>query len=309
MTKSLSYTPVIPVGLVLPWHQGKARDTYTAKDEKYLMQVASDRISTHNVVHKSTVPEKGEVLTMLTVFWLTEVLKLPHHLVSWGSRIFDYVPEPLLPRQSHLKSSGLHYRALIVRKLDMVPREFILRRYLTGSLLKAYRAGEDPYGIHLPDGLNEMKYFDTPIFTPTEKSEDDDPVDSKDTEIRFPDEVRLAYTAFQRVERHLREVGISLVDTKLEFGRAGYESVLADELFTPDSSRFVCADTISEGSAPPWLDKQVVRDEAERLWSGGQKFPLEFTPEVIEKTASVYKQLLHTITGRSIEEWRKQFDG
>lgn len=244
---------------------------------------------------------------MMTVFWLTGLLKdLPNHLVAWGRKIYDYLPAGL-----EEKYPDLHYRTVIVRQLDMTPREFIFRRYLTGSLLKAYQQSEDPYGLKLPMGLQEMSCFRKELlFTPTEKTESDDPVDSSKTWVSFPEETRLTKMSFTKVENFLEHRDIALIDSKEEAGRNKINKrvALGDELFTPDSSRFAWLKDIKEGVSPPFLDKQIVRDEAERLWKGGKKVPLEFSPTVTNKTGGVYCNLLSHVTDRTRQEWRASFD-
>jgi phosphoribosylaminoimidazole-succinocarboxamide synthase len=163
-------------------YQGKTRETWTLPNWPFLLlMVTSQRLSTHNVVHKSLIPLKDQVLTALTIFWLTQVLqKIPHHLVAYGRRIYDYLPKSDYP-------ADLHLHALITRRLEIILVEFIWRAYLAGSLWKKFysklREGMseeemrelDPYGLNLPLGLPYMHRFDTPIFTPTRKSEHDEP--------------------------------------------------------------------------------------------------------------------------------------
>lgn len=300
---TLAYTPYISNGDLTPDHQGKTRESYN-RAERIMVQVATDRVSTHNIVHLSTIPFKGEVLTMLTVFWLTEVLQeFPNHLLVFGRAIYDYLPAGMED-----KYPELHYRTLVVKRLEMTPREFVHRRYLTGSLLIDYQEGRDPYGLQLPPGLVEMSRFNELVFTPTEKTDTDDPVDAGETTREFLAETSMTREALTMVESFLRSLGIVIVDTKEEVGRDGTIVTLADELFTPDSSRFAWQKDIKEGVAPLWLDKQVVRDEATRLWAGGKKVPLLFSEQKISETMTKYLTLLEYITGRSHRAWRTTFD-
>jgi phosphoribosylaminoimidazole-succinocarboxamide synthase len=301
---TFAYAPYISLDYLKPEHQGKTRESYELPGG-IMAQVTTERVSTHNVVHLSTIPFKGEVLTMLTVFWLTEVLKdFPHHLLVYGRDIYKYLPAGL-----EEKYPELHYRTLIVKKLRMCPREFVHRRYLTGSLLTNYENGEDTYGLRLPAGLVEMSRFDELISTPTEKTETDDPVDSAETTALFPREVDLTGTSYLLVESFLESIGIALIDAKEEVGCDAFGNItLADELFTPDSSRFAWLKDIRAGFAPPWLDKQVVRDEAVRIWAGGPKVPLLFPEDKINETMVKYLSLLEYITGRPLYDWRKIFD-
>lgn len=151
-----------------PVHQGKVRDTFQVPDRpELLLVVATDRISTHNVVHKSVIPGKGTFLTQMTIFWMTEILGVPNHLIAWGKDIYKYIPIDIdLPE-------GIHERAVIVKKLEMIPIEFIFRDFMAGSLWNDYRYGRpNPYGLEIPGGLQLMSRFQGTVFTPTDKSED-----------------------------------------------------------------------------------------------------------------------------------------
>lgn len=296
----LLYKPYIDPVDIIPIHQGKVRESLPSTGFGTRIQVATDRISTHNKVHKSLIPNKGEVLTLLTVFWLTKILSsLPDHLVAWGRSIYEYLPAGIEKKYPYL-----HYRALVVLELDMVPYEFVFRRFLTGSLLKNYRAGKDPYGISLPPGLTEMSRFSDWMFTPTEKSETDDPVISSMVKAVYPLEVSVVYQACQLVERYLLSLGITLIDTKVEMGG----NVLADELFTPDSSRFAWTSEIREGVSPPWLDKQLVRDYVEKKCGKGQERSLFLPEHLVSSVGSLYQQVLYDITKLTLLEWRQLCD-
>ena len=297
---NLEYKPYISERILMPWHQGKARETYQSTELYNLVQVTTDRVSTHNHVHQSPIPFKGEVLTMLTIFELTNILKdLPNGLVAWGRNIYDYLPrgiEGLYP--------DLHHRTIAVKNLDMVPREFIPRRFLTGSMLKYYLAGKDPYGVNLPSGLVQMSRLSQLVFTGTEKSATDDPLQAEELLSEYPDEVTLACEAFELMEAYLAPLGITLVDGKLEIGSKS----LADEPITPDSARFTWTKDIKEGTAPPWLDKQIVRDYVEKVCGIGQETSLVLPPDIISQTSEIYLQLLHIITGMTLQEWRVHLD-
>ncbi len=288
-----------------PFFRGKVRSTYLTNWRGYLYQVAEDRVSTHNVQHLSPIPGKGEVLTMLTIFWLTKVLAhLPHHLVFWGADIYKMVPEELRKQYPEL-----HYRTVVVEQLAMVPVEFVFRRYLAGSLWRHYGAGSDPYGLELPPKLQLMTRFDAWVFTPTDKSATDEPLDHKAVAAEHPEALELVLEAIHTVERFLRQCGITLVDTKDEVGwTTDGEVLLADELFTPDSSRFAETNDITEGRAPAWLDKQILRDEAEGRWGQGRRVPLNFSAEAVARTAYIYDMLLERITGKTRHAWRAELD-
>lgn len=283
-------------------HQGKVRETYEIPGKPdLLLVVASNRISTHNIVHESTVPGKGMVLTALTVHWLTRgpLSAFPHHLVASGRHIWEPLPAELKQSDAWLKT-----QALVVRKLDMLPIEFIFRSRLTGSLKKAYDKGEDPYGLQLPRGLMEMSPFPQGIvFTPTEKSETDPPLVSSSVVGAHPEASLLAMAAYSVMCHVLPQHGIELIDSKIEIGLLNGIPHLGDELFTPDSSRYVENGNVIVDVSPPWLDKQVARDAAERVWSTGQKNPLVFDDEVIEALTYNYQFLLSRTTGNFLSQW------
>jgi phosphoribosylaminoimidazole-succinocarboxamide synthase len=291
-------------------HQGKTRDTFATTSEDTLLIVATNRLSTHNIIHQSEVPHKGEILTALTIFWLKELLQkcgIPHHLVACGTEIYKH-----LPGTKSDYPADLHYRAIVVRKLSMIPVEFIFRNYMTGSLFdKFYSKGlPNPYGLHLEPGLVQMSQFSKPVFTPTDKSETDDPLDSLETTWKYHDAFMVASGVFFHIDKHLQRVGIELIDSKFELGidNSGEASVvIADEIATPDSSRFCNFVDIQVGYPPPWLDKQIARDKAEEIWGDGKKSPITFETDVIFKLSATYLGIFHRITGRKLEDFQKKF--
>lgn len=288
-------------------HTGKTRETYDISDQLLFIE-ATNRLSTHNVVHKSEVPCKGEVLTALTIFWLTQVLKeanVPHHLVAFGREIYKY-----LPGKPEDYPEDLHLRAIVVRKLQMIPYEFIFRGYLCGSLYKDYYAKgiPNPYGLELKEGLPLMHRFEPPIFTPTEKSETDDPVTAEEVERKYLTAGMFGRLTFRRVRSILNASSIELVDTKFEFGVDENGQVrLADEVVTPDSSRFCAFSDIQTGQEPPWLDKQVARDEVERIWEGRKGPPLVLPQPIIARLSGNYCDLVAMVTGRERRNFQKEF--
>jgi len=291
-------------------HKGKVRETYEVPGRPdLLLVVATDRVSTHNMVHQSIVSDKGAVLTALTVHWLTEIFKdLPHHLVAAGQEIYRYIPLRLREEVPNLES-----RAIIVRKLDMVFVEFILRRYMVGkgSLYRAYVDGYDPYGLRLPKGLPVMHRFDEPVFTPTDKSEEDRPLYREVVEKECPEASDLAKRLFELGEEHLASCGIALLDSKFEVGYSPKRQIaIADEILTPDSSRFADLEQVREGQDPSWLDKQLLRDAAESKWTGGEKYPVCFSQDVLDQTCRTMGSILHRVSGTSLSQWRqgKRFD-
>ncbi|MBS1679048.1 MAG: phosphoribosylaminoimidazolesuccinocarboxamide synthase, partial [Actinobacteria bacterium] len=254
--------------------------------------VASDRISTYDVVMPTPIPDKGKVLSRMSVFWfgLTEDI-VPSHFIS------EDVPEEVSER------------AMRVRKLEMYPVECIVRGYLTGSGWKEYKEEGAVCGIELPQGLIESDKLPEPIFTPSTKAE----IGDHDENVSFDraaeilgdrallEELsRVSIAVYQRGAEQAAKHGILLADTKFEFGRsAGAEIVLGDEVLTPDSSRFWPADSWEPGKTPPSFDKQFVRD-----WATGQgwdkKPPApEIPPDVVEQTRAKYVEAYERITGQS----------
>jgi phosphoribosylaminoimidazole-succinocarboxamide synthase len=276
--------------------QGKVRDIYEAGEDRLLL-VASDRISTYDVVHPTPIPDKGKVLTGLTAFWLDRTADIcPNHLVSYKD-----VPE---------EHRG---RAMLVERLEMVPVECVVRGYITGSGWKDYQATGAVCGIELPDGLRESERLPEPIFTPATKAEVGDHDENVDFD-RAAEIVgdrplleelrRLTIAIYERAADHARERGIVLADTKFEFGRRPDGTiVLGDEVLTPDSSRFWPADGYEPGRGQPSFDKQYVRDWATA--SGWDKSPPapEIPADVVEGTRARYVDAYERITGEPFERW------
>lgn len=277
------------------FHSGKVRDTYLVPAHpELLLMVASDRISTHNVVHKSSVPQKGELLTALSVFWHKSGLLGDTHIVAAGNGIWRYLDQRRFDGE-------LEKRALVVKRAEPIPIEFVWRRYLTGSLEKTYRRGEDPYGIALPAGLPSMYRFPDPIFTPTDKSATDDPLSaSRVAETHFDAVVRTG-TAFTVMERYLLTVGITLIDGKME----ATKDMLVDEFGTGDCCRMAWTAHVREGENPPWLDKEVFRAAAEAMWQGGKKVPLTFPEYITTDGVRRYHDAFEAITKKSLRDFQR----
>jgi phosphoribosylaminoimidazole-succinocarboxamide synthase len=276
--------------------QGKVRDIYEAGEDGLLL-VASDRISTYDVVHPTPIPDKGKVLTGLTAFWLDRTADVcPNHLVS----ITD-VPE---------EHRG---RAMLVERLEMVPVECVVRGYITGSGWKDYQATGAVCGIELPPGLRESERLPEPIFTPATKAEIGDHDENVDFERAarivgdrplLEELRRLSIAIYERAAEHARERGIVLADTKFEFGRRPDGTiVLGDEVLTPDSSRFWPADGYEPGRGQPSFDKQYVRDWATA--SGWDKAPPAppLPDRVVDGTRRRYLEAYERITGEPFERW------
>jgi len=275
---------------------GKVRDIYAVGEDRLLL-VASDRISTYDVVHPTPIPDKGKVLTGLTAFWLERTGEVcPNHLIS-----FTDVPEEF------------RGRAMLVEKLEMAPVECVVRGYITGSGWKDYQATGAVCGIELPDGLQESEQLPEPIFTPATKAEVGDHDENVDfdraAEILGDRDLleelrRLSLGIYELGAAHARERGIILADTKFEFGRRPDGTiVLGDEVLTPDSSRFWPADGYEPGHGQPSFDKQYVRDWASG--SGWDKTPPApaLPDDVIARTRELYVDAYERITGEPFETW------
>jgi len=275
---------------------GKVRDIYAVGEDRLLL-VASDRISTYDVVHPTPIPDKGKLLTGLTAFWLERTGELcPNHLIS-----FTEVPEEF------------RGRAMLVERLEMVPVECVVRGYITGSGWKDYQATGAVCGIELPGGLHESEQLPEPIFTPATKAEvgdHDENIDfARACEIvgdrKLLEELRrLSVKIYELGAAHARERGIILADTKFEFGRRPDGTiVLGDEVMTPDSSRFWPADGYQPGRPQPSFDKQYVRDWASG--SGWDKTPPAppLPDDVTERTRALYMDAYERIAGEPFTAW------
>lgn len=286
---------------------GKVRDMYLIPDHpNKLVIVMSDRLSTHNVVHRSLIEHKGFSLAIMTVFFAGCFADhaIPHHIVAWGRRIFDYLPKGEYP-------SDFHLRAFVVDAADVIPNEFIFRSRMGGSLWDKFvsKGKPNPYGISIPENARLMQLFNPPLFTPTDKSETDDPVQAERLREDHPQAVTLALKAYRVGMQEAQYAGIEVVDTKFELGYRKRDGalMLVDEWLTPDSSRYVYSSAIKMGENPRWLDKQYVRDEAEQTWGAGPRVPLEFSPEICETTSKLYEELVYRMTGRTMDAWRGTF--
>jgi phosphoribosylaminoimidazole-succinocarboxamide synthase len=274
---------------------GKVREMYDLGDR--LLMVASDRISTYDVVHPNGIPDKGKVLTGLSVFWFA---KTGHIVQNHFLSATEGVPQ---------EARG---RAMVVRKLQMLPVECVVRGYITGSGWKDYQATGSVSGIELPPGLRESERLPTPIFTPSTKAEEghDEAIDFEQAADLVGDpelmgrlrDVSLALYGF--AADHARQRGVILADTKFEFGRdAAGELVVGDEVLTPDSSRFWPAESYDVGRSQPSYDKQYVRDWASGTgWDKSPPAP-EIPDEVVDGTRARYVEAYEKITGEPFDAW------
>ena len=270
---------------------GKVREIY--EDGGDLIMVASDRISVYDVILPTAIPDKGRVLTQMSLFWFELTGEIcPNHFISE-----DVPPEAL-------------GRGMRVRKLKMYPVECVVRGYLSGSGWREYRESGAVCGIELPAGLQESEKLPEPIFTPATKAElgdHDENVDfDRAAEIigsrPLMEELRrVSLEIYQRGADHAAERGILLADTKFEFGAsAGAEVVLADEVLTPDSSRFWPADSYEPGGSQPSFDKQYVRDYSDSVgWDHTRPGP-ELPDEVVTNTRAKYVEAYERITEREL---------
>jgi len=269
---------------------GKVREIYEWEDE--LLMVASDRISTYDVVMPTPIPDKGKVLNRMSVFWFGLTADIvPNHFIS------EDVPEEVAER------------AMRVKRLEMYPVECVVRGYLTGSGWREYKESGTVCGIELPPNLLESDKLPEPIFTPSTKAEigdHDENVDFERAAAILGDRAlleelrRLSIEVYERGAEQAAKHGILLADTKFEFGRdAGAEVVLGDEVLTPDSSRFWPADRWEPGKTPPSFDKQYVRDWAtEQGWDKKPPAP-DLPADVVEQTRAKYVEAYERITGES----------
>jgi phosphoribosylaminoimidazole-succinocarboxamide synthase len=268
---------------------GKVRELYELEDERLLL-VASDRISTFDVVLPTEIPDKGRVLTGLSGFWFARTRELvPNHLLA-------------------LRPDG---RSTECRRLEMLPIECVVRGYLTGSGWKDYRATGAVCGHELAEGLRDSDRLPEPIFTPATKAEEghDENIDRRRAaelvgQERLDEVEQTAIALYRFASEHAAERGILIADTKFEFGLDGEgRLVLGDEAFTPDSSRFWPADEYEAGRPQPSFDKQFVRDYCEALgWDKTDPGP-ELPAEVVAGTRARYVEAFERLTGISFDEY------
>jgi phosphoribosylaminoimidazole-succinocarboxamide synthase len=275
-------------------HSGKVRDLYELPDGNLLM-VASDRISAFDHVLDTPIPDKGEILTRMSLWWFDQLGGLvQNHVVSTD------VPD------------AVRGRGVICERLDMYPVECVARGYLTGSVLGDYLTYGEVCGLALPAGLQDGSRLSEPIFTPATKAElgeHDENVDFESVAKQVGDDAAaelrmLTLAVYGKAEEIAREQGIILADTKLEFGRrADHTTVLADEVLTPDSSRFWPAREWQPGRVQPSYDKQIVRNWLLSPESGWDRASCEVPPplpeEVVERTRTRYLEAFELLTGQT----------
>jgi phosphoribosylaminoimidazole-succinocarboxamide synthase len=291
----------VTLGLGEPVLRGKVRDVYAAGDDRLLL-VASDRMSAFDVVLPTAIPDKGRVLTGLTLHWLGVMADIvPNHLLG------AYPDE--LPVEA--RTPELAGRTTLVRRLEMLPIECVVRGYLAGSGLADYRTTGAIGGHRLPAGLVIGSRLPEPIFTPASKASSghDENIDLARAEAlvgdaRLAEVTRSSLRIYERAARHCEARGILLADTKFEFGLDGDgRLVLADEVLTPDSSRFWAASRHAPGQSPASFDKQFVRDYLETLdWPKTAPGP-ELPPDVVAGTTARYRAAYAALVGREFDTY------
>ncbi|MGB6877143.1 MAG: phosphoribosylaminoimidazolesuccinocarboxamide synthase [Candidatus Acidiferrales bacterium] len=277
--------------------RGKVRDIYDLGDR--LLIVATDRLSAFDVILPTPIPDKGRVLTQLSLFWFDKLKGMvPHHVINATDFSGDLAPH----------AAALRGRSMIVRRTQPVPIECVARGYISGSGWKDYRATGKICGIPLPAGLKESDRLPEPIFTPATKA-----TTGHDENISFEEAASqigealagrlrdITLEVYRRASEFAAERGIIIADTKLEFGIDRGELVWIDEALTPDSSRFWPADSYEPGKPQPSFDKQYVRDYLERIgWSKQPPAPA-LPAGVVDATRAKYREAYKRLTGRELE--------
>jgi phosphoribosylaminoimidazole-succinocarboxamide synthase len=280
--------------------RGKVRDLYAVGDA--LLLVATDRISAFDHVLGTGIPGKGKILTQISLFWFELLSDLvPNHLIA--TKVVDY------PASLHPYAAQLEGRSMLVKRARMFPVECVARGYLAGSGWKEYRAGGKVCGIALPEGLLDGSRLPEPIFTPATKSLDgahDENIPFAAAEKLLGADIaqelrRLTLAIYRKAAQHAESRGLILADTKFEFGVIADGIVLADEVLTPDSSRFWEGNSWKPGGPQPSFDKQFVRDYLESIQWNKQAPAPGLPTEVAERTLSKYLEAFRRLTGRDLD--------
>jgi len=277
--------------------RGKVRDIYELDDR--LLIVATDRLSAFDVVLPTPIPDKGRVLTQLSLFWFEKLADIvPHHLISTTNFTGELAPY----------AAALEGRAMLVRRTEPVPIECVVRGYLSGSGWKDYRKTGAVCGIPLSAGLRESDRLPEPIFTPSTKatSGHDENISFDETIARvgrpLAEQLRAtSLTIYRRAAEYAAARGIIIADTKFEFGLIGGELIWIDEALTPDSSRFWPGDLYAPGKPQPSFDKQFVRDYLERIGWNKQPPAPALPSDVVAGTREKYREAYQRITGHALD--------
>ncbi len=279
--------------------RGKVRDIYDLGDS--LLLISTDRISAFDFVLPSLIPCKGKVLNSISVFWFEKFKDdIENHLIY--SKFEDF-PEELKKYEDVLKD-----RAVIVRKLNPIPFEIIVRGYISGSGWKSYKESGQISGIKLPEGLKESEKFPEPIFTPTTKAEEghDLPVTKEEMANKLGKELtdlleEKAIEIYKKAAEYALEKGIIIADTKFEFAEEDGKLILIDEVLTPDSSRFWPLKEYEPGRSQNSFDKQFVRNYLLSSDWDRKTTPPPLPDEIVEKTSSLYREIYTLLTGKTID--------
>lgn len=278
--------------------RGKVRDIYEIDGS--LLIVATDRISAFDVVLPTPIPDKGRILTLMSLFWF-DFLKdmIENHLITAD---VDKYPESLKPYKEILSQ-----RSMLVRKTKVIPVECIVRGYITGSAMKEYQKTGEVCGIKLPPGLKEADKLPEPIFTPSTKAE----MGEHDVNITFEEMIKIvgkdtaeflketSLKLYKKAADYAEEKGIIIADTKFEFGIYEGKIILIDEVLTPDSSRFWPKDEYQPGKSQKSFDKQFIRDWLKSIDWDPQN-PPSIPQDIVEKTREKYLEALYRLTGKSL---------
>jgi phosphoribosylaminoimidazole-succinocarboxamide synthase len=280
--------------------RGKVRDLYAIGDN--LLMVASDRLSAFDHVLASGIPGKGKILTQISLFWF-DLLRdiVPNHLIA--TEVKDF------PAELHPYADQLEGRSMLVRRAKMFPVECVARGYIAGSGWKEYRASQSVCGIGLPAGLQDGSQLPEPLFTPSTKSQDgshDENISFAAVENAVGSEVarelrQLTMAIYQKASKHAESRGLILADTKFEFGTTSDGIVLADEVLTPDSSRFWEGSSWKPDGPQPSFDKQFVRDYLESIHWNKQAPAPGLPDEVVERTLQKYLEAFRRLTGPNLD--------
>ena len=280
---------------------GKVRELFEVGDDRLLL-VASDRISAYDVVMAEPIPDKGKVLTGLSHHWFRIMSEIPNHMISIKATDLPDVGMTDLPG-----------RAMLCRRAEPLPIEFVVRGYLSGSGWKEYKASQAVCGHSLPEGLRESDRLPKPILTPATKAvtgHDENITEAQAADVvgskRYETARDYALEIYTRAAELALQRGVIIADTKFEFGLVDDEVILIDEVLTPDSSRFWPEDAYSPGGAQPSFDKQYVRDWLDEAGWDHNPPPPQLPDEVVAATRDRYVEAYERITGEPFETWTKE---
>jgi len=290
------YSEIAIPGLKL-FKKGKVREVYEVGDN--LLIVASDRISAYDYVLPSLIPDKGKILTQLSLFWFgyTELI-CTNHLITAD---VDEYPEVL-----HDHKDKLEKRSLLAKKTEVFPVECVVRGYLAGSGWREYKETGKTSGVKLPEGMQQADRLEEPIFTPATKAEEGHDINISFKEMQkivgteLADKIKnVSLELYKKATFHALSKGIIIADTKFEFGLKEDELILVDEIFTPDSSRFWPMELYSPGKSRSSLDKQFVRDYLDSTDWDKNSPPPPLPPEIVQQTHDRYMEIFRLLTGKA----------